>query len=532
MGNGFFQVLYSEKGTYLKVTKADGGEAVKVNEVMEYLNTQGIPYDLVTLNQNIGAANQGQGKEMIIPINPQIFRPINEIYKMWTSPDRMQVVARFYPPSTSGQRISMGEFLKDLSYQKVTYGIKNPEIEKFLASPRYCTDIVIAEGTPPNHGTDARIEYFFNTDVKAKPTLNDDGSVDFFHLNTINQCTKGQMLAKLIPADEGDYGYTVYGEKIKPRDIKRLFLKKTNNVFLSEDNLTMFASVDGHVTFVDGKVFVSNILTLDNVNTATGNIEYEGSVVVLGNVFANFSVKTKGNIEVRGVVEGAYLESEADIIIARGMKGMGRGTLKAGGNVIAQFLENAKVEAGGYVSTDSILLCDVVAGTEINVTSKKGFITGGKVCAGNLVQVKTLGSDMGSATIVEVGMDPTAKIKIQKLQKRVAELSKDIKNAQPILNAAAQKIAQGVRMHQDQIKYIQNLTIENKQKSAELENAMVELEELQKIYELSAGAQILVTGDVYAGTQICIGDLSMAVKSSLSYCKFVKQQGEIKMMGL
>ncbi len=528
MANGYFQVVYSEVGTYLKVVKASGGEAVRVNEVMEYLNTQGIPYDVTALNQGISMANHGQGSEMLVPVNPQIFRPINEIYKLWVSPDRMQVMARFYPPSSGGNRMPVSEFLRDLSYQKIIYGIKNPEIEKFLEAPRYCTDIVVAEGTPAKQGSDARIEYFFNTDLKAKPTLNEDGSVDFFHLNTINQCIKGQMLAKLIPADAGDYGYTVFNEKVKPRDIKRLFLKKTNNVVLSEDNLTMFSDVDGHVMLVEDKVFVSNVLTVDNVNNATGNIDYEGSVVVLGNVFTNFTVKAKGNIEVRGVVEGAYMESEADIIIARGMKGMGRGMLKAAGNIISQFLENAKVEAGGYVSTDSILLCDVVAGSEINVTSKKGFITGGRVCAGNKVQVKTLGSEMGSDTIVEVGVDPTTKLNIQRLQKRVAELSKEIKTAQPILNAAAQKIAQGIRIHPDQIKYIQNLTIENKQRTEELETSLAELEALQKIYEQSAEAQVIVTGDVYAGTQICIGDLSMVVKSSLTYCRFVKQQGEIK----
>jgi uncharacterized protein (DUF342 family) len=324
----------------------------------------------------------------------------------------------------------------------------------------------------------------------------------------------------------------VYNEVIKPHDVKTLSLKKTNNTTVSEDKLTLTANCHGHVTLVEDKVFVANVYTVEDVNSATGNITFEGSVVVNGNVFSNFSIKAKGNIEVHGVVEGAVLESEGDIIINRGMKGMGRGSLKAGNNVISKFIESAKVEAGGYVSTDAILHSEVIATNEILVTSKKGFITGGRVCAGNKIEVKTLGSEMGSDTIVEVGVDPTIKINIQRLQKRIMELNKDIKAAQPILNSMAQKIAQGIKMSPDQIKNVQTMTIENKQRNEELEAAVDELEVLQSQMERSGTAQVIVTGEVYGGTMITIGDVSMTVRNTMSYCRFIKQGGDVKMTAI
>lgn len=533
MTNGYFQLFQNESGTYLRVVKAiEGGSNVDINEVMAYLDMQGIHYDLPTLNQGITMAANGAGAEMFVPLNPQFFRPVSDTYKLTVSPDRMGVTARFYAPSVGAARMPLEEFLRDLAYQKITYGIKTAQIEAFWQNPQYCTDIAIAEGTAAQAGKDAQIEYFFSTDVGIKPTLNEDGSVDFFNLNNINHCTKGQVLARLLPADKGEAGCDVYNEAVRPAEIRNIVLQPSNNVALSEDKLTITAKVAGHVMLVEGRVFVSDIYTVDNVNNATGNIEYDGSVLVLGNVFSNFCVKAKGNIEVRGVVEGALLESESDIIIARGMKGMGKGTLKATGNVIAQFLENAKVEAGGYVSTESILHSEVIAGSEINVTSKKGFIIGGRVCAGKLIQVKTLGSDMGSDTIVEVGVDPTIKLRIQRLQKKITDLSKETKASQAILNTMVQKIAAGVRLQPDQIKYVQNLTVENKQKTAEMDASMSELEELQKTFELSDGAQVVVTGEVHTGTQIYIGDVSMTVKSVISYCRFVKRQGELKMQAI
>lgn len=533
MENGYFQVFQNDAGTCLRVIGAvDGGDEISISEVMEFLDRQGIPYDLPALKQGIQTANQGLEKERLLPLTSRFFPPVPEFYKMSVSSDRMKVLIRLYPPSSGGGRISAERLCRELEQQKIIHGVKKEETAVFFANPQYCTDFAVAEGTPPRHGTNGRIEYLFSTDVSSKPAWKEDGSVDFFHLNNITHCSKGQVLARLIPEDPGDFGYTVYGEKIRPRDVKKLSLKPTNHVSLSEDKLALIAEVDGHVTLVEDKVFASNVLTVEHVNSVTGNIDFEGSVLVLGNVCTNFTVKAKGNIEVRGVVEGALVESGKDVIIARGVKGMGRGVIRAEGNVIAQFLENAKVKAGGYVSADLALHSEIIAGTEIHVTSKKGFIAGGRVCAGNLISVRTLGSEMGSDTLVEVGVDPAMKLTIQRLQKRIAELARERKTVQPVLNAMAQKIAQGVRMQPDQIKYIQNLTIENRQRTEEMEASMEEIERLRQIFEFSADAQVIVTGHVYVGTLISIGDASMTVKSGMSYCRFVKEQGEVRMTAI
>lgn len=106
------------------------------------------------------------------------------------------------------------------------------------------------------------------------------------------------------------------------------------------------------------------------------------------------------------------------------MNGMAKGILKAGGNIVAKFLENATVSAGGYVNTESILHSNVTASTEIQVTGKRGFITGGHVRAGQRIEVKTLGATLGAPTVVEVGVDPEKKAEYMKLQKEISEIVK------------------------------------------------------------------------------------------------------------
>lgn len=533
MKNGYFQLVCNASGTGLKiVAPKDGGTHVLIKEIMEYLNSCGVVCDNVVLSRGLQSAAASGKEEYLFPINRDAVREYRESYKLFLSQDKMTLTARFYSPSLKGERMTAEEFLKDLELNKVTVGIRTEAIREFFKAPEYCTDIIVAQGQMPRNGTDARIEYYFQTDLKAKPTLKEDGSVDFFHLNTISHCRKGDVLARLFPEDPGEAGISVYGEKIRPREVKRAALKYGRNITLSEDKTVLTADTDGHVTLVEDKVFVSNVLEVENVDNSTGNIDYDGSVKVNGNVCTNFIVKAKGNIEVSGIVEGAYLEAGGNIIITRGMNGMARGVLKADGNIISKFIENSKVTAGGYISTESILHSEVAAGTTITVTGRRGFITGGRVSATNLIQVKTLGSAMGADTIVEVGIDPNLKMKVQQLQKQIADNNKVIAQIHPVLSAMTQKLAQGIKLKPEQIKSLQEmLQKENKLKEA-IEKDTAEYNSYMDLMDESNAARIEVSGEVFAGTKICISDVSLVVKSSMTYCKFTKERGDVKMTAL
>lgn len=428
--------------------------------------------------------------------------------------------------------MNASEFLNDLHHRQIVAGIQTEAVEAYFENRKYCTDFVVAEGRTPRHGTDARIEYYFNTDLRAKPTLQEDGSVDFFHLNTINHCKENDILARLIPGDPGEFGENILGAKLKPRDVKRETLRGSQNTRFSEDRTELISSVNGHVVLVEGKVFVSNVYQVENVDNSTGDIEYEGSVEIHGNVSTNFSVKAKGNIVVSGVVEGAFLEAGGDIIIARGMNGMNKGKLTAGGNVVAKFFENATVTAAGYVSAESILHSTVMAGTEVTVDGRRGFIVGGRVSATNVIHVKTLGSPMGASTLVEVGVDPAMKIKYQENQKQLAEAGKVLKSLEPIIVTYAHKRQQGLQLQPDQVKYLKSILQLREMKQQELETLTREQEELQAMLEQQGNASVIVTGEVYQGTKIAITDVSTVVKGSMKYCKFIKQHGDVKMVGI
>lgn len=529
MQNGYFRLESTGMGGYgVKIVPpVDGGENVRINEVTDYLTFRSLTCDFSALRRAIDS-----GQEQIVAIATGNCPSEAAAVFVSVSEDSMEASIRIIPPSETGPKPSVFDIMDELRRRQVVYGVKEGRITKYLEQGVYCTDFVAAQGLPPVHGEDARIEYFFNTDLDSRPVLREDGSVDFFNLNTISHCRQGQVLAKLIPETKGEYGINVLGAKIKPRDVKKAALKYSNNIELSEDGTELISLVDGHVNLIDGKVFVSNVFDVKNVDTSTGNIDYDGSIKISGNVQSNFSVKSRGNIVVDGIVEGAYLEAGGDIIIARGMNGMSKGVLKAGGNIVVKYLENASVEAGGYVQAEAIIHSTVMAGTEVIVDGKRGSIAGGRVYATSKVSAKHIGSEMGVSTIIEVGVNPAVKARYAQVQKEVMEAAHELKTVEPVIMTYLQKKKQGEQLTLQQTLYLKSLLDKREESRAKLESLNDEMLTTQAMLERQGEAQVIVTGDVYPGVKIGIGEVSMVVQSNMTYCKFIKLRGDVKMVGL
>lgn len=526
--NAYFKVEANDRGIFLQMFPGAGGEWPQLPEILQYLAYRRINYDVAALGKGYKAYQAGQ----LIPLSAERILPISECAIIEISADRMEATARFYPASTGGRALDREGVYSECRLAKVIFGVDDAVVEEFLKNREYCKEYVIAKGQPAVEGTDAFVTYHFNTDNRIRPTLNEDGTVDFFNLNLVNPCKVGQVLATLTPEVRGEEGKDVTGVVLRPREVRRATLSYGLNIQLSEDKLSIMSRVDGHVTLTGGKVFVSDVMQVNNVDNSTGNIEYSGNVVVEGNVNANFRVKTDGDIEVRGVVEGAQLEAGGNIILVRGINGMGKGVLKAGGNIVSKFIENCTVEAGGYVETNSILHSNVQAGTEINVMNHKGFITGGEVVALSKICVRTLGSHMGADTRVTVGVDPKSITRMGVLTKEVTEAQKTIKQLVPVLEAAKKKVAAGVKMAPEQIKQLQSVAATIKAAQESFTTANEELEILKAQMVEGENAAVEVTGEVYPGVVIAISDVSMIIKNVVKYSRFVKSKGDVRITAL
>ena len=261
----------------------------------------------------------------------------------------------------------------------IKVGLDEDKLRSILLNKYYNNSICIAEGILPLHGEDGYIKYYFDTDKKLVPKVLEDGTVDYRELNFVESVRKGDVLAELIPPKDGKVGYKVTGEEIPFKKGKCPRLRYGKNVRLLDNQTTLVAEKDGLVKLDDGKVLVLDLLEIDNVDKKVGNINFNGSVIVRGNVYNGFKVKADGDVEIKGIIEGAYIENTGNLMVRQGIQGYNKLTVNTKGSVTAKFIENAIVVSGRNVTAEAIMHSNISSKDRINLIGKKGLIVGGFV---------------------------------------------------------------------------------------------------------------------------------------------------------
>jgi len=525
--NGLFQISIKDSGTYIVVyPPREGGKPVKFDMVDAYLTKCRIGYDKKALSDMLGKVRERTEHKL----TPEKYPTINEMAIVVIDTNHTIAEITLFPPSEGGKLFTRDEIIAELVRGGVKYGLQEERLNQLVASREFCTPIILAKATPPIEGKDAKITYHFNTDLTAKPKMLEDGSVDFHSLDTICPVRAGDLLAELEPAVQGRPGIDVCGKPMKPVKVNNLILRHANRIHLSEDGLKMYSDVNGHVSLVDDKVFVSDTYEVPvDVDSSTGDINCEGNVHVKGNVRTGFKIEAKGDVIVNGVVEGAEIYAGGQIILMRGIQGMSRGKLIADGNIISKFIESAEVVSKyGYVHSEAIMHSQVSAKTDVIVGGKKGFISGGSTRCSQIIEAKTVGSNMGTTTLLEVGVDPTIAEEFRRLEKQIPELEAEMESCNQNIALLTKKISQGVQLPVDRLlllKHSQKRVTEIETQIAEIDKR---LEELQEDMEMKENGMIRVSQTAYSGCKITISGAVYYVKSEISHARFVKDRGDVK----
>ncbi|MGN0389827.1 MAG: DUF342 domain-containing protein [Wujia sp.] len=526
--DSFFRVTIKEDGTYLSVfPPKDGGKSLDVKEVIDYLDRNGCPdYSATALKKTFDMLSD---RPLQIKLSEEPIEPIHESAIVSVNRDCMVAYIRFYPPSTNGKLMSEREIRAELEAKKIIYGISDSVIEKLKVGKPYCVSIPIAKGMPPVMAKDTVIEYFFNIKPLAKPKVLEDGSVDFHALNLFSTIKKGDVLAKLTPHDPGKPGMDIMGRNIPQNHPKIKKLKYGRNILLSEDGTTVTSEVDGNVTLADGTIFVSDTYNVAaDVDASTGDIEYEGNVMIPGTVRTGFTVRAKGDIEVNGVVEGATLIAGGNIVIKRGVQGMGKGRLESGGDICAQFFESANVSANGDIIAGSILHSHIQSGGKVVISGKKGFIVGGEIICESYVEANSIGNRMETQTLIKVGVKPELYERMKVLVPLVAELKTSIEETTSYLNVYKEKIKRGVKLTPENVKQIKQYTEKTEEMKQEYQEKNEELQNIRTEISYGKKGSVKVFGNIFRGAVINISSLCLPVKDTVSHSWFKILDGEIK----
>jgi uncharacterized protein (DUF342 family) len=369
---------------------------------------------------------------------------IDHKIKLNVSDDKMIVRMDCTPSYGKGNPLTTNAVRNELNKQGIVKGIDINAIEKTVSTVNQSlsptNDVIVAKGIFPVHGTDGKIELHFNTDKKEYDfRILPDGRIDYKNMADILMAQEGQLLATLIPPTKGAAGSDVYNNLVKAEDGKPAKLVAGKGVKTSPDKKQFFASCNGCLLYNKPTIeVVDTYIVKGDVDYSTGNINFNGTVIISGNVPDGFEVKAEGDIIVLRNVEAARLEAGRDIFVKGGVQGKGKGFVSAGRDIFVEYVQNGHLEAQGIIEIGNFAINSYIATTnQLCLTKKRGTLIGGEAYALRGFDVKSLGSEQGVKTFVEAGTDYIAQKTITEFTEITKLMSANLKKIDDTLKTVS-----------------------------------------------------------------------------------------------
>jgi len=273
----------------------------------------------------------------------------------------------------------------------------------------------VAHGLAPVDGKDAVVKYY--TITEKKPIVKEDGSVNYYELNLIDNVKAGDWLGEKIPPQDGKPGKTVTGKIIPPRrgiDFKLKYDRKTVGEFVENGIIVLRALTDGAVKFEGEKIKIDNHLVIPgDVGYETGNIFFDGYVTVKGTVKDGFSVIAKNDISIMGSMGIGAIDrissKEGSVYIKGGVYGKGTAVIEAKENVYIKYCNECNVIAGEEINVGFYALDSSLKARKVCLDPLHGKIIGGNISAEIQVIAGTIGNKSEKKTVISVqGFDRIA----------------------------------------------------------------------------------------------------------------------------
>ncbi|MDD4504516.1 MAG: FapA family protein [Clostridiaceae bacterium] len=325
------------------------------------------------------------------------------------------------------------EIIETLNSEGIVFGL-----DKLFKNPiTVQKEITVAKGKKPQNGEDAIIKYY--EIQEKKPIVKEDGTVNHYELNLIDNVKKGDLLGEKMHPTEGKPGKTVTGKILPPRrgiDFTLKYDRKTVEEHKEDNKTILRAAIDGAVKFEGDIIRVdSHLIIPGDVGYETGNITFDGYVTVKGTVKDGFSVIAKNDISIQsnmglGVIN-KIISKEGSIYIKGGIFGKNVSIIEAGKSVFVKYCNECKITAGDDINIGFYALDSDLKAKKIIMDPIHGKIIGGSINAEIQVITGVLGNRSEKKTYVYVsGFDREAiKNELNQLLEKYKNTLTEVKNA-------------------------------------------------------------------------------------------------------
>ncbi|OZI61379.1 FapA family protein [Bordetella genomosp. 11] len=435
---------------------------------------------------------------------------VDGAFELEISEDKLQVFLTLHP-AKGGRGVQLGDVRTALAEHGIVYGVDEETLLQAVEGGA-AESALIASGIPPKEGLPTRFESLLARHVAD---VDENALVDYRSMGSLVLVKAGMPLMRRIPGTVGTDGVDVYGNPAPapapedlPYDDNLAGVTRDPN-----DPEVLLAAIDGAPSMLPCGVSVNPVVEVDAVNLNSGNINFEGTLQVRGDVTTGMSVKVSGDVLVSGTVEAAHIDAGGNVVVKGGILGAAEGAttadpaarlaqVSARGSVKARFIGNATINAGKDVQVESeIRQSDVNAGDTVTVGAKgstQGNINGGQIRALRGIRAATLGTMAGVKTIIQVGVNPHAQAQkeaLQRTRKRLQEEKSKLEQLLIFLRKHPEKAANGIgeRAVQTHAKLISDLAgVDARERRLAAEDSVAEDATIHASRKIHGGVELQV----------------------------------------
>lgn len=334
--------------------------------------------------------------------------PMKAEAQFFLSDDHMAAYACLLQPENGGEGMTLEEFMADMHYEGLCYGILQEEITRGFRRG-YFHIFKVAQGTHPTPGEDGSVvEHFHRRENVGLEAQNGD-QVDFSQEFQLQPVRKGAVICSIELPKPGTDGVSVTGEVTPCEEVLQPDVPRGRNTILSSDGKALLALVDGILYMEDDLLCIHEQKIIEgDLKHFQGPLEINGSLYIGGDVDEGVCISASGDIVINGKLgKGRVSSLGGTLRVQKGVFGTeGETFLSAARQVQAPNIEWAEIEAGASVLSESILNSRIHCGGTVYVMTGRGIIASSDIWAGDSVLCLRIGNQAAGLSRVSVGYPP------------------------------------------------------------------------------------------------------------------------------
>lgn len=355
---------------------------------------------------------------------------------------------------------------------------------------------IVLRGTPPIHGEDARLE------LLELPQSRSDKPDDDTHYarGQIDWVPAGTVVARIIPAKHGKDGVNVLGEIVPAKPARALSPSLDQHLELRATG-EIVTLREGRLIHKGNRLRIdSTVVIAGNVDFSTGNVVFPGNVIIEKGVRDCFSVRAKGSIQVRDLVDAATLDADGSMMLEQGIAAREKGSVRAGKDLRAKYMTNVRAVAGRDAEVSKELNnCELLVGRHLrapNCSVIRGRVTTGMSC-----ELGELGCESGGETTLELGECPALSAVVTRLSDIHEQLQRRLDRDTQRLNEMRSVKSRGATYAEE----LTELEFAKQQSAAMMQRLMKAVTRVAQMVAQHTEYSLIVHSRIHPGASVRMG---------------------------